>query len=45
MLDQNYTVYGEVIKGLDIIDKIEKVEKNESDRPLKNVRFKMKMLN
>ncbi len=45
MLDQNYTVYGEVIKGLDIIDKIAKVEKNESDRPLKNVRFKMKMLN
>ena len=44
-LDQNYTVFGEVIKGLEVIDKIAVVAKGENDRPLKDVRFKMKMLN
>jgi len=44
-LDQNYTVFGEVIKGLEVIDKISTVEKDSGDRPLKNVRMKMRMLN
>jgi peptidyl-prolyl cis-trans isomerase B (cyclophilin B) len=44
-LDQNYTVFGEVIKGLDIIDKIASVPCNANDRPLQNVHMKMKMLN
>lgn len=44
-LDQNYTVFGEVIKGLDVIDKIAAVEKDINDRPLKNVHMKMRMLN
>ena len=44
-LDQNYTVFGEVIKGLDVIDKIAAVGKDSNDRPLKNVRMKMRMLN
>ncbi|MEP7318383.1 MAG: peptidylprolyl isomerase [Panacibacter sp.] len=44
-LDENYTVFGEVIKGLEVIDKIAAVEKDGNDRPLKNVRFKIKMLN
>ena len=44
-LDQNYTVFGEVIKGLDVIDKIAAVAKDQNDRPLKNVRMKMRMLN
>lgn len=44
-LDQNYTVFGEVVKGLNVIDKIAAVEKDGNDRPLKNVRFKIKMLN
>ena len=38
-LDQNYTVFGEVIKGLEIIDSIASVQTNESDRPLKDVRI------
>jgi len=44
-LDQNYTVFGEVISGLDVIDKIAQVPKDASDRPLQNVRMKIRMLN
>lgn len=38
-LDRNYTVYGEVIEGLDVVDKIAAVEKNQFDRPLTDVRI------
>ena len=38
-LDQNYTVFGEVIKGLDIIDSISVVKTGVYDRPLKDVRI------
>lgn len=44
-LDQNYTVFGEVIKGLEVIDKIVSVPCDANDRPLQNVRMKIKMLN
>ena len=44
-LDQNYTVFGEVIKGLDVIDKIAGVQTGANDRPVKDVRMKMRMLN
>jgi cyclophilin family peptidyl-prolyl cis-trans isomerase len=44
-LDQNYTVFGEVIKGLDVIDKIAAVQKDGNDRPLVNIRMKMRMIN
>ncbi len=44
-LDQNYTVFGEVISGLDVIDKIAAVEKGVNDRPKVNVRMRMRMLN
>jgi peptidyl-prolyl cis-trans isomerase B (cyclophilin B) len=37
-LDNNYTVYGEVIEGLDIVTKISQV-KTASDRPLEDVRI------
>jgi peptidyl-prolyl cis-trans isomerase B (cyclophilin B) len=36
-LDQNYTVYGEVIKGLEIIDTIAKQPRDERDRPKKDI--------
>ena len=41
-LDQNYTVFGEVIKGLDVIDKIAALETSKGqdrDRPVKDVRI------
>lgn len=44
-LDQNYTVFGEVISGLDVVDKIAAVAKDQNDRPLKNIKMKMRMLN
>lgn len=44
-LDQNYTVFGEVISGLDVVDKIAAVTKDANDRPFKNIRMKMRMLN
>lgn len=44
-LDQNYTVFGEVIKGLDTVDKIAAAEKDANDRPLKNIRMQMRLLN
>lgn len=39
-LDNEYTVYGEVTEGLDILDKIQAVPTNKSDRPLTNVSIK-----
>ena len=44
-LDQNYTVFGEVIKGMEVIYKIAKLPRDCNDRPLQNVMMKMKMLN
>ena len=37
-LDGNYTVFGEVIKGIEIVDKISKVKTNSSDRPIEDVK-------
>ncbi|RHJ95145.1 peptidylprolyl isomerase [Bacteroides sp. AM07-16] len=39
-LDGNYTVFGEVVKGMKVVDKIQFVETNEDDRPLKNIKIK-----
>lgn len=44
-LDNEYTVFGQVIEGLDVIDKIAKVEKIAGDRPKKDVKMKIKLLN
>lgn len=44
-LDGTYTVFGEVVKGIDVVHKIELVSTDNSDRPLKEVRIKsMKIL-
>ncbi|WP_158531126.1 peptidylprolyl isomerase [Algoriphagus chordae] len=36
-LDQNYTVFGEVISGMEIVDKIAAVETNRSDKPEEDI--------
>ena len=38
-LDGAYTVYGETIQGIDVIDKIAKVETDNRDRPLSPVKI------
>ncbi len=35
--DEGYAVFGKVIKGQDVVDKIAKVQTDSSDKPLKNV--------
>jgi len=39
MLDQNYTVFGEVIEGLDVVDKIAAVQTKSPDRPIEDIKF------
>lgn len=43
-LDQNYTVYGEVIKGMETIDKIAKIAVDQRKRPKEDMRMKMEVL-
>jgi cyclophilin family peptidyl-prolyl cis-trans isomerase len=43
-LDSGYTVYGEVIEGLDVVDKIAAVEKNQFDRPKQDIKMRMKII-
>jgi len=42
-LDMDYTVYGEVVEGMNIIDIVAKVAKDPSDRPLEDVRMKVRI--
>lgn len=43
-LDQDYTVFGRVIEGLEVIDKIAAVRTAPGDRPLEDVKMKMRMI-
>ena len=44
-LDNNYTVFGEVIEGLEVIDQIAAVAtKRPGDRPFKDVKMTVKVL-
>lgn len=38
-LDNNYTVFGEVVSGMETVDKIEKVETDRGDRPKEDIRI------
>ena len=38
-LDGAYTVFGEVTEGMDVVEKIQAVERDANDRPLTDVRI------
>lgn len=38
-LDNNYTVFGEVVSGMDTVDKIEKAQTDRFDRPEEDIRI------
>ena len=44
-LDADYTVFGELVEGLDVVDKIAAVQTNRSDRPLSDVTMKIRIAN
>ena len=42
-LDGNYTVFGEVIEGMDIVDKMSVVPTDTNNRPVKDIKMKIKV--
>lgn len=43
-LDQQYTTFGEVVEGLEVIEKIADLKVHNGDKPLKNIPFKISVL-
>jgi peptidyl-prolyl cis-trans isomerase B (cyclophilin B) len=43
-LDQQYTVFGEVIEGLDVVDKIADEKVFNTDKPLKKIPFTVSVI-
>jgi cyclophilin family peptidyl-prolyl cis-trans isomerase len=43
-LDMNYTVFGEIEKGLDVVDKIAATATAPGDRPLTDIRMKIEVI-
>lgn len=43
-LDQNYTVYGEIVKGLEMVDNIASLETSKADRPKEDVKMTITVL-
>jgi peptidyl-prolyl cis-trans isomerase B (cyclophilin B) len=43
-LDHDYTVFGHLISGFDVLDKIAAVEKDARDRPTKDVKMTIKVI-
>jgi peptidyl-prolyl cis-trans isomerase B (cyclophilin B) len=43
-LDGEYTIFGEVIYGMDIVDKIAAVEVDQMSKPLKDIKMTMKII-
>lgn len=43
-LDKNYTAFGKVIRGMDVVDKISNLETDKREWPLDNVRFDIEII-
>jgi cyclophilin family peptidyl-prolyl cis-trans isomerase len=44
-LDMGYTVFGEVVEGLDVLDKIAAAQTAPGDRPVKDIKMTVKVVN
>jgi peptidyl-prolyl cis-trans isomerase B (cyclophilin B) len=44
-LDNEYTVFGEVVEGIEVVDKIAAVQTAPGDRPIEDVKMKVKIVN
>lgn len=44
-LDKEYTVFGEVVEGLEVVDKIAAIPTDKNDRPVTDVKIKVRILN
>jgi peptidyl-prolyl cis-trans isomerase B (cyclophilin B) len=44
MLDNQYTVFGQVTEGMEVVDKIANVARDQADRPLEDIGMKVKIL-
>lgn len=44
-LDGGYTVYGQVVSGMDVVDRIQNYETDSNDRPIKDVRVLQLIVN
>ena len=38
-LDGQYTVFGEVVSGMDVVERIEKAQTDRNDRPVSDIRI------
>ena len=43
-LDGDYTVFGEVVEGMDVVEKIQQVATGRGDRPVEDIKMKIKVL-
>jgi cyclophilin family peptidyl-prolyl cis-trans isomerase len=43
-LDNNYTVFGQTLKGIDVVERIAEQRKSPSDRPLKDVTMQVSII-
>lgn len=44
-LDMEYTVFGEVVEGIEVVDKIAEVATGQGNRPVEDVKMKVRMVN